>query len=299
MKKRSFLAAVFLSPDERRLRAGWRLLLQTLFFMLLAALVVPLVALTGGNAAFFSGRYALLWQQLADLLALTLSVYLARRWLDRRSFRSLGLSVDAAAGRDLLAGVLIAGVMMGFIFVLHLLFGWIQGVTYVWETQPSGAVLGQMGFWLLVFLLVGWKEELWMRGYWLQNLADGVNVPWAVFLSSAVFGLLHLGNPNATWVSALGILVAGVFLALPWVWTRRLWLSIGLHLGWNFSEGVVFGFPVSGIDTFRLITPSIRGPVLWTGGAFGPEAGLVLLPAILLGIALVWGYVRWTMDGGR
>ncbi len=299
MKKRSFLAAVFLSPDERRLRAGWRLLLQTLLFMLLAALVVPLVALTGGNAAFFSGRYALLWQQLADLLALTLSVYLARRWLDRRSFRSLGLSVDAAAGRDLLAGVLIAGVMMGFIFVLHLLFGWIQGAAYAWETQPSGAVLGQMGFWLLVFLLVGWKEELWMRGYWLQNLADGINVPWAVFLSSAIFGLLHLGNPNATWVSALGILVAGVFLALPWVWTRRLWLSIGLHLGWNFSEGVVFGFPVSGIDTFRLITPSIRGPVLWTGGAFGPEAGLVLLPAILLGIALVWGYVRWTMDGGR
>ncbi len=299
MKKRSFLAAVFLSPDERRLRAGWRLLLQTLLFMLLAALVVPLVALTGGNAAFFSGRYALLWQQLADLLALTLSVYLARRWLDRRSFRSLGLSVDVAAGRDLLAGVLIAGVMMGFIFVLHLLFGWIQGAAYAWETQPSGAVLGQMGFWLLVFLLVGWKEELWMRGYWLQNLADGINVPWAVFLSSAVFGLLHLGNPNATWVSALGILVAGVFLALPWVWMRRLWLSIGLHLGWNFFEGVVFGFPVSGIDTFRLITPSIRGPVLWTGGAFGPEAGLVLLPAILLGIALVWGYVRWTMDGGR
>ncbi len=296
---RKFLAAVFLSPNERRLRAGWRLLLQTLLFMLLAALTVPLVALTGGNAAFFSGRYALLWQQLADLLALTLSVYLARRWFDRRSFRSLGLSVGAAAGRDLLAGVLIAGVMMGFIFVLHLLFGWIQGVAYAWETQPAGAVLGQMGFWLLIFLLVGWKEELWMRGYWLQNLADGINVPWAVFLSSAVFGLLHLGNPNATWVSALGILVAGAFLALPWVWTRRLWLSIGLHLGWNFFEGVVFGFPVSGIDTFRLITPSIRGPALWTGGAFGPEAGLVLLPAILLGIALVWGYMLWTMDGGR
>ncbi len=296
MKKRSFFAVVFLSPEERRLRAGWRLLLQTLLFMLLAALVVPLINLTGWGLHFFQGKYALLWQQLADLLTLTLSVYLARRWLDRRSFASLGLPLDAATGRDLLVGILIAGVMMGFIFLLHLLLGWMPDVAYAWKTQPAGFVLGQTGFWLLIFLLVGWKEELWMRGYGLQNLADGINVPWAVFLSSAVFGLLHLGNPNATWVSALGIFVAGVFLALPWVWTRRLWLSIGLHIGWNFFEGVVFGFPVSGIDTFRLLEPSINGPALWTGGAFGPEAGLVLLPAILLGTLLVWGYGRATDD---
>lgn len=299
MKKRSFFAAVFLSPEERRLRAGWRLLLQTLLYMLLAALVVPLIGLAGWTSSFLQGRYALFWQQLADLLALSISVYLARRWLDRRSFASLGLPVDAAVGRDLLTGILIAGVMMGFIFVLHLLLGWMPDVAYAWKTQPPGLVLGQTGFWLLIFLLVGWKEELWMRGYWLQNMADGINVPWAVFLSSAVFGLLHLGNPNATWVSALGIFVAGVFLALPWVWTRRLWLSIGLHIGWNFFEGVIFGFPVSGIDTFRLLEPSINGPALWTGGAFGPEAGLVLLPAIILGTLLVWGYGRWTTDDGR
>ncbi len=296
MKKRSFFARIFFSPDERRLRAGWRLVLHTLLFMLLAFLVVFLVDLAGWSAADKGGEHAILWQQLADLLALTVSVYLARRWLDRRTFRSLGLPWNRVAVQDAAAGFLIAACIMGSIFLMHLLAGWVVDVSFAWEEMPASLVGRGLVFWLLVFALVAWKEELWMRGYWLQNLAAGLNLPWAVLLSSLVFGLLHLGNPNATWVSALGIFAAGVFLALPWVWTRRLWLSIGLHLGWNFFEGGVFGFPVSGIDTFRVLTPVIRGPALWTGGAFGPEAGLVLLPALLLGTALVWVYARRFAD---
>ena len=291
MKK--FFTAVFLSPDERRLRAGWRLALHTLLFFLLSAILTAgLLWVSAARGRLPSGSVRLGVEQVIELFSLTFSVWLARRYLDRRSFVSLGLSLDAAVWRDLLAGVLITGVMMGTIFALHLLFGWMQTVTFAWQSMSWSALLGQLGFWLLIFLVVGWKEELWMRGYWLQNLADGLNMPWAVFLSSALFGILHLGNPNATWVSALGILVSGVFLALPWVWTRRLWPSIGLHLGWNFFEGAIFGFPVSGLETFRLIQPVIRGPELWTGGRFGPEAGLVLLPAILLGTLLVWAYTR-------
>jgi len=291
----AFFARIFLSPDEKRLRAGWRLALQTLLFMLL---LIPLIAVfqwadsRGGTGGAFSSRGRFVLGQGVELFSLTASVWIARRYLDRRSFRSLGLEVDFAAWRDLLAGILITGVMMGCLFLLYLLFGWTQTVTYGWQETSAGNLAVELLFWLLFFMAVGWKEELWMRGYVLQNLADGLNVPWAVFLSSAIFGLLHLGNPHATWASALGILVAGIFLALPWVWTRRLWLSIGLHIGWNFFEGVVFGFPVSGQDTFRLIRPVIHGPELWTGGAFGPEAGLVLLPAILLGAALVRLYTQ-------
>ncbi|GAB4531575.1 MAG: type II CAAX endopeptidase family protein [Anaerolineales bacterium] len=294
---RSLFVRIFLSPEEKRLRAGWRLLVQTiLFFLFSTVLVAPAVLVFKNLRLPSTGMVNLVWEQIVELLSLTLSVYLARRYLDRRSFGSFGLPLDRNMPGDMLAGVLIAGVMMGVIFLLHLLFGWTKTVAYAWQSMPPSAVLGKLGFWLLIFLIVGWKEELWMRAYWLQNLADGLNVPWAVFLSSAVFGLLHLGNPNATWVSALGILLAGVFLALPWVWTRRLWLSIGLHLGWNFFEGAIFGFPVSGLDTFRLLQPVIRGPKLWTGGAFGPEAGLVVIPALLLGAALVWGYAQWTTD---
>ena len=147
--------------------------------------------------------------------------------------------------------------------------------------------------WLVIFLIVGWQEELLSRGYHLQTLESGTNLFWAVLLSSSVFGTLHIFNPGATWISTVGIILAGFFLALPFVLTRQLWLSIGLHIGWNFFEGVVFGFPVSGLaNIYPVLRHTVTGPELWTGGAFGPEAGLLVLPALLLGSLLVLAYTR-------
>jgi hypothetical protein len=117
-----------------------------------------------------------------------------------------------------------------------------------------------------------------------------------VVLSSAIFGVLHLGNPNSSWVSAVGILFAGLFLAFGYLTTKQLWLSIGLHIGWNFFEGVVFGFPVSGLDIYRLTRITVQGPELWTGGAFGPEAGLIVLPGMLLGGVLIFVYARFVRN---
>jgi hypothetical protein len=123
-------------------------------------------------------------------------------------------------------------------------------------------------------------------------LESGLNTFWGVLISSAIFGIMHLGNPNATWISAVGILLAGVFLAFGYLRTRQLWLPIGLHIGWNFFEGVVFGFPVSGLDSYRFTHITINGPEIWTGGPFGPEAGLVLIPALILGSMLIFVYTR-------
>ncbi len=130
------------------------------------------------------------------------------------------------------------------------------------------------------------------RGYHLQTIASGTNLLWGLIVSSAIFGALHLANPHATWISAAGIFFAGLFLGYAYIRTGKLWLSIGLHIGWNFFEGVIFGYPVSGIDTYHLTRISVSGPGLWTGGAFGPEAGLILLPAIVLGAGLVYLYTR-------
>ena len=82
------------------------------------------------------------------------------------------------------------------------------------------------------------------------------------------------------------------FLLMAYLRTGQLWLSIGLHIGWNFFEGVVFGFPVSGLDIYRLIRHQIQGPEIWTGGAFGPEAGLIVLPALVIGAVLIYLYTR-------
>lgn len=284
----SWLHKVFFGNNAKRLRSGWRL---AFFFLLLTAigmlssrtLAVPLRHLLGDG---------LLAGQVLRLLNVTLAVWLACRWLDRRPFSSLGLRPTWSALRDLLVGIGMTFVMMGLIFLIERQAGWLRVLGFAWQRGNPAAVWRQAGITFLLFILVGWNEELVTRGYLLQTLADGLNLKWAVLVSSAIFGLAHLGNPNATWVSAAGIFLAGIFLAYGYVRTGQLWLSIGLHIGWNYFEGVVFGFPVSGLNLPRLTLVFVKGPVLWTGGAFGPEAGLVVVPALALGMALIYLYTR-------
>ena len=292
---RSLLAQLFLSPDEPRLRAAWRILLQTILLLLVLSAITFVQFVTAGLTGYSLTSVQPL--SLADLIptaiAMTLSVWLARRLLDRRSFASLGFRIDRRTLPDLVVGFLIPGVMMAVIYAISAAAGWLRFDGWGWEsTSASKVILGLIGG-LLAFVVVGYQEELLSRGYHLQNIRDGMHTGWAVFLSALLFALMHLGNPNVTWVSAmLGLIAAGVFLAYGWVRTRQLWLSIGVHIGWNFFEGSVFGFPVSGITVQGLVRHTATGPVALTGGPFGPEAGLILVPALAVGFALIWLYTR-------
>lgn len=292
--KRSFLSRVFLSPDEPRLRAGWRLLLQTMLLFILAIIIGILAGFLG-----LSGGAVSVFDQIFNFILITGSVYIARRWLDKRSFESLGLKLSRQTLVDILAGIGITFLQMGFIYVLMLVLGWLTFEGFAWEFDPMATVVQNTLLFFVAFIFVAWNEELLSRGYHLQTIASGLNLFWGVTISSAVFGLLHLGNPNATWISAAGIFFAGVFLAYGYIRTRQLWLPIGLHLGWNFFEGVGFGFPVSGLDIYPLTRIQVHGPELWTGGAFGPEAGLIVLPSLLLGAALIYLYTIKRKSGNR
>ena len=288
LPQRSIAARTLLSPDERRLRAGWRLLIQTLFMAIIGVGLSALIAILPSN--FVISLDGLFSTQLLELLVIGGSIYIARRLIDKRDFVSLGFKLNGQAWQDLLLGICIPGIMMGFIFVIEWSFGWLTFEGFAWQFDPLSDVFTNALIVFLIFILVGWNEELLTRGYHLQTIASGSNLGWGIFLSSAVFGILHLGNPNATWLSAIGILFAGLFLAYGYVRTGQLWLSIGLHIGWNYFEGTVFGFPVSGLDVYRLTHISVDGPVLWTGGTFGPEAGFIVVPALLLGTGLIWAY---------
>jgi hypothetical protein len=292
---RSMLAQIFLSPNERRLRAGWRLLIQSILLLVILSIIsIAVVILTVFLGIGLNTLPPLsLFNLLPTALSMTLAVWMARRLLDRRSFASLGFQLDRRALIDLAVGFLIPGAMMGVIFLLEVALGWVRFDGWAWQSMSAGRVVLGVLSGLLGFAVVGYQEELLSRGYHLQNIRDGMGLGWGLLLSSGIFALMHLGNPNVTWYTSLpGLLVAGYFLAYGWVRTRQLWLSIGLHIGWNFFEGSVFGFPVSGIDLVGLIRQTPTGPVTFTGGPFGPEAGLVLVPAIAVGVALVWWYTR-------
>lgn len=285
---RSILAQIFFSPDRPRLRAGWRLLLQTLLFFVFSAVAAIVAALLGHMDPSVNS----IWNHVINLIAMTGSIYVARRWLDRESFESLGLRLDGKTLLDIITGIGITFLQMSLIYTLMSALGWLTLEGFAWEFDALNVVVSGVLNFLLIFILVAWSEELLSRGYHLQTIASGLNLFWGVVISSALFGLLHLFNPNATWLSAAGIFLAGILFAYAYLRTRQLWLPMGIHFGWNFFLGVVFGFPVSGLDTYRLTRITVQGPELWTGGEFGPEAGLIVLPSLLLAGLLIYLYTR-------
>jgi len=295
--RRPLLGTIFISPSEPRLRAGWRLLLQTLLeLVIVVTLSIAMILVPGYLLSAYADMQTLPGLGLGELkglVAITLSVLVARRFLDHRSLAGLGLAISPRTLRDLAVGAGIGAIMMALLFVSNLLLGWIAIDGFAWShDSPQAIAINLLGF-LAVYLLVAWNEELMSRGYHLQTIASGMNMLWAVILSSAVFGMMHLLNSNGSWAGAVGCTLAGVLLCFAYVRSGQLWLGIGLHTTWNFFEGVVFGFPVSGLNNYRLVRIAIHGPQAWTGGPFGPEAGWLIVPIIAVGAALIHAY------GGR
>ena len=287
-QKRSFFARILFSPDEPRLRAGWRLLIQTI--LLAVVLLIGLLGVPKEVANSTLGNTIILF------IAVTGSVYIARRWLDKRSFKSLGLELDKHTLFDVLAGIGIVGVQMGFIFVVLLSLGWLTFEGFAWQVDSAGVIVRNVLMFFVAYILIGWQEELLSRGYHLQTITSGTNLFWGIVLSSSVFGLLHLVNPNVNGANTVsitvGIFFGGVYLAYAYLRTKQLWLPIGIHIGWNFFQGVVFGFPVSGMDSYALTKITVNGPALWTGGMFGPESGLIVLPSLIVGGLLIYLYTK-------
>jgi membrane protease YdiL (CAAX protease family) len=137
-------------------------------------------------------------------------------------------------------------------------------------------------------------EELLFRGIlfrWIEEFAGS----WAALaVTSALFGLAHIMNPNATWFSSFAIAVeAGVLLGGAYMLTRSLWLAMGLHAGWNFTQGEIFDVNVSGLEEHGLVEAKMSGPELLSGGQFGLEASVIgLAVATVVGIYLVVLAVR-------
>ncbi len=286
---RSLLQRIFITAAEPRLRLVWRFALYALISFLFSLI---LTIITLAILYFVVGRQdinLLLVSIIPSALGTASAIFISRRLLDRRSIRSLGLIWDATAVKDLLVGIGITAVMMGLVFIVEYSAGWLQ--LQGMAPLSLDTVLNLL-LWLAVFLLVGFYEELFARGYLFQNLNEHFNDAITLAATALVFSLGHLTNPHASLASIIGIFVAGLFLGSAYVRTRQLWLSIGLHIGWNFLLGPVFGFPVSGLDTFHLLRLNVSGPVVYTGGSFGPEAGLVLLPALVVGTLLVYLYSR-------
>ena len=196
------------------------------------------------------------------------------RWTEKQKARDIPmrrLAGDTAIGFGV--GILFFILVTGCIALLG---GYrIDSVNWDWNALIRS---------LFMFLVVGVGEEVLFRGIVFRMIDDRWGTAVALLVSALIFGFVHISNNNATVWSSLAIAVeAGLLLGAAYKWSGTLWVPIGIHWSWNYFQGPIFGFAVSGNGTQSLITPVIQGSDWLTGGSFGAEASI---PAFVLGLAL-------------
>jgi membrane protease YdiL (CAAX protease family) len=214
------------------------------------------------------------------LLCLTLYVAISKL-IERRDPRELAARrAVPELGMGLAGGLLLFSLVMAFLWIARAYHP--QGIAGETNAFAKGFALA---------LSSGIIEELFFRGLLFRMFSTLFGTWGALALTSALFGAAHLGNRGATITSGLAIAVeAGILLGAAYAATARLWLPIGLHIGWNFTEASVFGMSVSGnAMSPGLIRGFLSGPNLLTGGAFGPEASIF---AVILCVAAALYLVR-------
>lgn len=213
------------------------------------------------------------------------AVWLSRKFMDRQRFDSIGFTMDkhgAHAGAGFFLGIFLMVTGTCILFFSKNL---------IWTDISFNGNDLFIGFGLMV--IVAFAEEIVFRGYILNNLLESANKWVAVLISAFIFALVHMANPNFSVVAAVNIFLAGILLGINYAYTKNLWFSILLHFAWNFMQGPILGYEVSGMQLQSLLSHEVKGNELLTGGHFGFEGSLVATVLLLLAIGvLVWVYEK-------
>jgi hypothetical protein len=256
----------------------------------LAALVL-LTLLIGGVTMPVRGLGDQLLVAVLNATAVLVALLGVGRYVERRGPAELGLGRRGAA-RELGWGMLLGAGLMFAVAAVLALPGWFQ-----WVDESPGAPRPQARavlMWLAIFAAAGFFEELLFRGIAFRLLEEWLGSAMALAVSGALFGWIHMNNEHGSALTAATIaLEAGLLLGGSYMLTRSLWFPTAVHIAWNWTQGVLLGVPVSGIEVQSVLKSRLEGPEVWTGGAFGVEAGGVsILLSTLVGVALVVAAAR-------
>lgn len=241
-----------------------------------------------GTEALFGHEavWANLLSVFITVVAVGLTYYGFVRLIERRSVTELSLSSSI---KELASGTVIGVVLFSATIGVLWTLGYYQvsGMNEWIDIFP----------WLVLAIISGVSEELIFRGLLFRVVEESLGSWLALAISALIFGLLHLANPNATLWGGIAIAIeAGVMLAAAYMYTRRLWLPIGIHFAWNFTQGAIFGVAVSGNEAKGLLQSTLSGPSLLSGGDFGAEASIF---AVLICLAAGIYFLQKSSQQGK
>jgi len=280
-----------IKDEQSNIHVGFRIVLVLLgtlfiggFFTFIATLII---SGSLGNIQEMTNMSLknLSWIQGSGFIGTLLVVLLFRRKVDLRSISSIGFEIKGKS-KDLLWGFLIATGIMILGTSILLLNKNITISNYYFDSNDFF-----YGF--LLFIIVALNEEILCRGYILNNLMESMNPYWSLIISSAIFTLMHGLNSNLSWLGITNLFLAGILLGSTYIYTKNLWFPISLHLFWNFIQGCVFDFNVSGLNVNSVFKFDMLTKNSFNGGDFGFEGSwLCTLLTSLTILAILYYYTK-------
>ncbi len=208
------------------------------------------------------------------------------RFIDHQPIKALGFAWPGYQ-QDALAGFCLAPAILGIgtlVLYFHNNLQW-EDITF----HARDLFIG-----LVFMIMIAVAEEMVFRGYLLNNLLQSFNKWVALSISAALFAILHGTNPGIGVVAMINLVLGGLLLGINYIYTRNLWFAIFLHFSWNFFQGPVLGYKVSGVGLQSLLQQNLQGDVLFTGGSFGFEGSIIDTFVTLMAILLLYmAYEGW------
>lgn len=290
---------VIFKNKEGKVRAGWKLVAAFFLYPALTFLINRLVGIIIVFIVVFISTFysvnidiesllnvAFIYDKILQNIILILFLVIFRTKFIKRPMSSMGLTPLKKDYKDFTVGLVFGIVMISVVFGILLISG--NASVDSWQPRFSSGLL----LWLLIFISVGFAEEMLTRGYIMSLLRQTKSLPMVVIISSAIFALLHSTNPGVGVLPIINIFLVGTLFAYMYIKSGNIWMPIGYHITWNYFMGNVYGFKVSGQDTASLISTYLGSNAIISGGDFGPEGGLVVTVITLLGFIFVKYYYR-------
>ncbi len=314
------LKRIFTRHHDGRLRFVWRfslivaaglaagkitgMLLGYIFMLYFAAVSGEVI-----NIGTLQSNQVVWWFTLIieQLIMFSVILFFAYK-VDGLSLKQFGVRLNCTGVKEFVLGLLLGAFGMSVVFaVFSTMEGF--GIKLIRNISFNGIhsveAAASITYIMLLFILVAFQEELLCRGYMISDLLMHRPIV-AVGVPAAIFSLMHLGNNEfsfedgrraaITLIALFNIFLVGIIFGTYYLFSRNLWLVIGTHFSWNFMQGSVFGFNVSGIETASIMDVNLsinRVHALFTGGKIGPEGGIIVTFALVLMAAALFIHARY------
>lgn len=286
---------------SNEIRSGWKILVVfaltyglSIIVSIILGIVLGVIGSATGNADYLlTGNIAsIMNNELIFLVSVALSngvsiisCIIVWRWLDKKKIREMGLTSIKSNSKEFLVGLVAGAITISIVSIGIICFGNVEFVNSVNKPNISLSLV----YGLIAFAFVGFGEEILSRGY-IMSVLKQTRSKWVVLVGPAlIFAMLHLANNGISILAFINLFLVGLLFAYMFMKSKNIWMPIGYHITWNYFQGYIWGFGVSGNDVQGLYKIKNVSDNIINGGAFGPEGGLM----VTIVICLTFGFVYW------